>query len=63
MDDTTFLITAERQQILDLLVASYEELVATNRQLQEQQLALESADDRLRTQLRPESRGHRRDHR
>ncbi len=52
VDDTTFLITAERQQILDLLVASYEELVATNRQLQEQQLALESADDRLRTQLR-----------
>ena len=50
--DQRFEITAERQQMLDLLVTSFEELVEVNGQLQQREQALLQARDELAAQLR-----------
>ncbi|HEY4376991.1 MAG TPA: EAL domain-containing protein [Acidimicrobiales bacterium] len=49
--DKRFLITAERQQILDLLVSSFEDLVTSNRDLRSREVALTEAEVKLRAQL------------
>jgi diguanylate cyclase (GGDEF)-like protein/PAS domain S-box-containing protein len=49
--DQRFMITAERQQILDLLVSTFEDLVLTNQQLRSQESELVSARDQLAVQL------------
>ncbi|MEX2289595.1 MAG: EAL domain-containing protein [Mycobacteriales bacterium] len=46
-----FMITAERQQILDLLVSSFEDLVISNQQLRQQEAELAAARDELAQQL------------
>jgi diguanylate cyclase (GGDEF)-like protein/PAS domain S-box-containing protein len=46
-----FMITAERQQILDLLVSTFEDLVVTNERLRSQESELASARDALAVQL------------
>ena len=46
-----FMITAERQQILDLLVSTFEDLVVSNEQLRRQEAELASARDELAHQL------------
>jgi PAS domain S-box-containing protein/diguanylate cyclase (GGDEF)-like protein len=46
-----FMITAERQQILDLLVSTFEDLVDSNLQLRRQEAELAAARDALRAQL------------
>jgi diguanylate cyclase (GGDEF)-like protein/PAS domain S-box-containing protein len=46
-----FMITAERQQILDLLVSTFEDLVGSNLQLRQQEAALAAARDALGAQL------------
>jgi PAS domain S-box-containing protein len=46
-----FMITAERQQILDLLVSTFEDLVASNHQLRQQEADLAAARDELAHQL------------
>ncbi len=47
-----FMITAERQQILDLLVSTFEDLVSSNQQLRQQEADLAAARDQLDHQLR-----------
>jgi PAS domain S-box-containing protein len=46
-----FMITAERQQILDLLVSTFEDLVTSNQQLRQQEGDLAAARDELSRQL------------
>lgn len=46
-----FVITAERRQILDLLVSTFEDLVGTNQQLRQREVDLAAARDELRAQL------------
>jgi PAS domain S-box-containing protein/diguanylate cyclase (GGDEF)-like protein len=46
-----FMITAERQQILDLLVSTFEDLVGSNLQLRQQEAELAAARDALQAQL------------
>ena len=46
-----FMITAERQQVLDLLVSTFEDLVSTNQQLRAQEIELAAARDQLAVQL------------
>jgi diguanylate cyclase (GGDEF)-like protein/PAS domain S-box-containing protein len=46
-----FMITAERQQILDLLVSTFEDLVASNQQLRQHEADLAAARDELAHQL------------
>ena len=46
-----FMITAERQQILDVLVSTFEELVETNERLREREDELARAHDELGRQL------------
>jgi len=58
--DKRFLITAERQQILDLLLSSFEDLVTSNRHLAERDEALEAAATQLGTQLAATERERRR---
>src|SRR5690606_12635054 len=55
-----FLITAERQQILDLLMASFEDLVDTVKALRERERSLKESEDRLRSQLDATERERRR---
>ncbi|MPY94198.1 MAG: EAL domain-containing protein [Acidimicrobiia bacterium] len=58
--DKRFLVTAERQQILDLLVSSFEDLVDSNRQLRDREEALTAVEARLREQLAVTERERRR---
>jgi two-component system, sensor histidine kinase and response regulator len=50
--DETFTITAEREQVLELLLASFAELVRTNDALQRSQRALQQANQRERAARR-----------
>ena len=47
-----FMITSERQQLLDLLVTTFEDLVRTNEQLRDGEVQLAAAHDELAQQLR-----------
>jgi PAS domain S-box-containing protein len=58
--DKQFLITAERQQILDLLMSSFEDLVVSNRELRERQEALQLAEAKVREQLTATERERKR---
>lgn len=51
LHDQRFMITAERQQILDLLISSFEDLVTLNRQLRDRESALVAAQAELQAQL------------
>ena len=44
-------VSAERQQILGLLLSSFEDLVVSNKELHERELALRAAQEQLRVQL------------
>ena len=46
-----FMITSERQQILDLLISTFEDLVITNRQLRAREIELADAHDALEVAL------------
>ena len=50
-----FLITSDRQQILDLLVSTFEELVAVNERLRIRETEAAGPDMVLKTSLRPET--------
>ena len=46
-----FMVTSERQQILDLLISTFEDLVVTNRQLRAREAQLAEAHDALQVAL------------
>jgi DNA-binding response OmpR family regulator len=58
--DQPFLITAERQQILDLLIASFEDLVDTVHTLRDRERELQESEEQLRNQLDATERERRR---
>jgi PAS domain S-box-containing protein/diguanylate cyclase (GGDEF)-like protein len=60
LHDKRFMITAERQQILDLLISTFEDLVSSNRELREREAALTVAEARVRAELEATEQERRR---